>query len=40
MDHKKQILLDIDIIREKIKEMKNIILSQEKILDEINSEEN
>ena len=40
MDYKKQILLDIDIIREKIKEMKNIILSQENMLDEIDSEEN
>lgn len=40
MDDKKQILLDIDKIREKIKEMKNIILSQEKKLDEIDSEEN
>lgn len=40
MDDKKQILLDIDKIREKIKEMKNIILSKEKMLDEIDSEEN
>ena len=35
MDDKKDILLDIDKIREKIKN----ILSQEKQLDEINSEE-
>lgn len=39
MDDKKDILLDIDKIREKIKEIKKNILSQEKQLDEINSEE-
>lgn len=39
MDDKKEILLDIDKIREKIKEIKRIILNQEKKLDEINSEE-
>lgn len=39
MDDKKEILLDIDKIRENIKEIKRIILNQEKKLDEINSEE-
>lgn len=39
MDDKKDILLDIDKIREKIKDIKKNILSQEKQLDEINSEE-
>jgi hypothetical protein len=37
MDDKEKIMLDIDKIREKIKEIKMIILSQEKMLDEIES---
>lgn len=39
MDDKEKIMLDIDKIREKIKEIKILILSQEKILDEIESDE-
>lgn len=35
MDDKEKIMLDIDKIREKIKEIKMLILSQEKMLDEI-----
>ena len=35
MDDKEKIMLDIDKIREKIKEIKILILSQEKMLDEI-----
>lgn len=39
MDDKEKIMLDIDKIREKIKEIKTLILSQEKMLDEIESDE-
>ena len=39
MDDKEKIMLDIDKIREKIKEIKMLILSQEKMLDEIVSDE-
>jgi len=39
MDDKEKIMLDIDKIREKIKEIKILILSQEKMLDEIESDE-
>ena len=39
MDDKAKIMLDIDKIREKIKEIKILILSQEKMLDEIESDE-
>lgn len=39
MDDKEKIMLDIDKIREKIKEIKILILSQEKTLDEIESDE-
>ena len=39
MDDKEKIMLDIDKIREKIKEIKMLILSQEKMLDEIESDE-
>ena len=39
MNDKEKIMLDIDKIREKIKEIKILILSQEKMLDEIESDE-
>ena len=39
MDDKGKIMLDIDKIREKIKEIKMLILSREKMLDEILSDE-
>ncbi len=39
MEDKEIIKLDIDKIREKIKEIKTLILNQEKMLDEINSDE-
>lgn len=39
MDDKEKIMVDIDKIREKIKEIKILILSQEKMLDEIESDE-
>lgn len=39
MDDKEKIMLDIDKIREKIKEIKMLILNREKKLDEIVSDE-
>lgn len=39
MDDKEKIMLDIDKIREKIKEIKMLVLSREKMLDEILSDE-
>lgn len=39
MDDKGKIILDINKIKEKIREIKLLILNQEKILDEINSDE-
>jgi tetrahydromethanopterin S-methyltransferase subunit B len=39
MEDKERILLDINEIKEKIKEIKSIILEKEKTLDEINSDE-
>lgn len=39
MEDKEIIKLDINKIREKIKEIKALILSQEKMSDEINSDE-
>ena len=39
MDDKEKIMVDIDKIRKKIKEIKILILSQEKMLDEIESDE-
>lgn len=39
MEDKERILLDINEIKEKIKEIKSIILEKEQTLDEINSDE-
>ena len=39
MNNKEIVVSDIQKIREKIKEIKLLILEQEKILDEINSDE-
>ena len=40
MEEKEKVLLDIDKIKEKIKEIKLIILEKERTLDEISSDEN
>ena len=39
MDDKEKIISDINKIKEKIREIKLLILNQEKILDEMNSDE-